>query len=504
MIDVLLGCGDGTFGNPSAYAAGTSPNNLVITDVNGDGKPDLATNNLSVDTLSLLVGHGDGTFAAPVALPVADSPFGIVAGDFDDDGKSDLATYSTKGAGVSILYGNGDGTFAPYTTIPFNTIQAMSLADFNGDGRSDLVIGTATRGNVPSGTFGTITVLLAGTSRGAFTMLPSVTVPLTFVNMLAAGDIDGDGKPDVAINQTTFDGSNFSQLGFGILHNTGGGVLAAPVQTITNFLSGGIAIRDIDGDGRKDVVMARLYNTIAVALGEANGSLCSVQRYTFGGAGGFDVGDINNDGRPDFVSPLGGELNVDLNLLPSSKPPVITGSSYTVDKHTVSFSFNSAIDPTSAAVNDLEVRNLTTAQTAFSATAVHVSADGKTLSFTLPTTLADGNYRFRLPAGSVRNTGAFATTMALDASGSTFVLAGDADHDRDVDFTDLLTLAKSYGQAGKAYSHGDFNYDGVVDFSDLLILAKNYNVALSAVAAASATVVAAAAARHRVADEVLS
>jgi hypothetical protein len=60
-----------------------------------------------------------------------------------------------------------------------------------------------------------------------------------------------------------------------------------------------------------------------------------------------------------------------------------------------------------------------------------------------------------------------------------FVLGGDANRDRVVNFSDLLVLAANYNQAGRTFAAGDFNYDGAVGFSDLLILAASYNRSLT-------------------------
>jgi hypothetical protein len=91
--------------------------------------------------------------------------------------------------------------------------------------------------------------------------------------------------------------------------------------------------------------------------------------------------------------------------------------------------------------------------------------------------LADGNYRLTVPAG-----------WLVDASGNPlpefhfdfFVLAGDVNRDRAVNFDDLLVLAKNYNGTGKAWADGDLTGDGVVNFDDLLVLAKAYNNVLPA------------------------
>jgi type VI protein secretion system component Hcp len=96
--------------------------------------------------------------------------------------------------------------------------------------------------------------------------------------------------------------------------------------------------------------------------------------------------------------------------------------------------------------------------------------------WTFASPLPDGNYSASLAAGSV-------TDLAGNPIGSAtfdfFSLAGDANHDRTVDFNDLVALAQNYNTSGKTFAQGDFNYDGSVDFNDLVILAQRYNTTLA-------------------------
>ncbi|MFT3788672.1 MAG: dockerin type I domain-containing protein [Tepidisphaeraceae bacterium] len=101
------------------------------------------------------------------------------------------------------------------------------------------------------------------------------------------------------------------------------------------------------------------------------------------------------------------------------------------------------------------------------------SIDGRTIVTLTPAQLLpDGSYRLTLLPNAVndptgRSSGA--------ATSFTFrILAGDADGNGVVNFTDLLVLARNYGAAGSTFTQGDFNRDGNVNFSDLLILASRY------------------------------
>jgi ELWxxDGT repeat protein len=113
-----------------------------------------------------------------------------------------------------------------------------------------------------------------------------------------------------------------------------------------------------------------------------------------------------------------------------------------------------------------------------------VSFDPATLTatFTFPGypggRLPDGNYRATLLAGGV--TDPTGNPAAADYALDFYVLGGDTNRDRVVNFNDLLLLASNYNKAGLTYAQGDFTGDGVVNFNDLLILAQNYNKSLPA------------------------
>jgi hypothetical protein len=101
----------------------------------------------------------------------------------------------------------------------------------------------------------------------------------------------------------------------------------------------------------------------------------------------------------------------------------------------------------------------------------------RTATFTFAN-LPDGDYTARLTTAGIADPAGNAmggTTWTLNF----FTLAGDANHDRTVDFNDLVPLAQHYNTAGAmTFADGDFNYDGTVDFNDLVILAQRYNTGL--------------------------
>jgi hypothetical protein len=110
--------------------------------VNGDGKLDIVTSNTIIgDTVSVFLSKGDGTFATQVSYQTGDDPFSVVLGDLNGDGKVDIATANAYDRTVSILFGKGDGTFAAKVDYPSGA-GSLALGDVNGDGKLDLVLTT--------------------------------------------------------------------------------------------------------------------------------------------------------------------------------------------------------------------------------------------------------------------------------------------------------------------------------------------------------------------------
>src|SRR5208337_2989314 len=192
-VGVLLGNGDGTFQPQQTYPTGNQQQAyfIVVADFNGDGIPDLAVADplFPHTTVSVLLGNGDGSFGPPQNYAAGSQPLQIVTGDFNGDGIPDLAVSNTPDQ-VSVLLGNGDGSFQPPTqySAGFDT-NGLAVTDFNGDGILDLVVANE---DAP----GTVRVLLG---NGDGTFQPQLTYPAGFgPGGVAVADFNGDGVPDVA------------------------------------------------------------------------------------------------------------------------------------------------------------------------------------------------------------------------------------------------------------------------------------------------------------------
>ena len=99
----------------------------------------------------MLLNSGNGVFAPGVSYGAGTLPFGVTAGDFLGNGKLDIAVVNFGDNTVSIIPGNGDGTFNVLGSLTFDTGNqslGVAVADFNGDGRADLVVSNSEDNNL--------------------------------------------------------------------------------------------------------------------------------------------------------------------------------------------------------------------------------------------------------------------------------------------------------------------------------------------------------------------
>jgi Bacterial Ig-like domain (group 3)/FG-GAP-like repeat len=197
---------------------------------------------------------------------------------------------------ITVLPGNGDGTFQPATVVFENTgtygLSAMAVADVNGDGKTDLILGFAPdqvsvfRGN-GDGTF------QPGENYGSGAD--------GYPDTVTVADVNGDGKPDLLVG-------NQNSKNIGVLLGNGDGTFG-PVATYGSGPSAepwSIAVADVNGDGKPDLLVADYNNSsgeLGVLLGNGDGTFQNVVIYD---AGPFDslsvaVADLNGDGKPDAV-----------------------------------------------------------------------------------------------------------------------------------------------------------------------------------------------------------
>jgi uncharacterized protein (TIGR03437 family) len=251
-----------SFAAPLALPAQQAPLGIAAGDFNGDGFQDIAIANAASATVSVYVGSGNGTFspAATVTLPDGCSAAYIASAKFTGAAQPDLLVVCAMGQ-LLILPNAGHGTFGTpiSTTLPLgawigNLMIGQvhpAIADFNGDGKLDLVIPAL--GESAFGASEVAWYLLLGKGDGTF-QAPS-SLPFTGIMPLSvvAGDFNGDGKTDLAAAAYDNTGSPWLEVAPG----NGDGTFQTPVLTALPATSGTVLLAaDVNGDGKLDIVVA--------------------------------------------------------------------------------------------------------------------------------------------------------------------------------------------------------------------------------------------------------
>ncbi len=365
---VLLGNGDGTFKPAVYYPVGgnETANSLVTVDLRGIGILDLVVTNSLNSEIEVLMGKGDGTFEQATAYPTVAKPFYIAAGDFTNNGHPGIAALS-YGVGncacIEVLPGNGDGTlgapiftenignttalvsgkFNPGPNLDVAVINEPGISIFLGKGNGKFETGEFYPTDSPPGSitaaslrsngildlavglpFDGVIAIYLGNGDGTFT--EGGTVPGGFASAVTIADLNGDGYPDlIAITGyptsyvTTYLGNGDGTFQAGVDYPTVG----TPVF---------IASADFNGDHKPDLAIAEyignsvdtMLNTGAVSFSptsplnfkkQAVGTTSAAQNVTLTNTGtkGLKISSLKASGQFGMTSTCGASVAAGAN-----------------------------------------------------------------------------------------------------------------------------------------------------------------------------------------------
>ena len=319
------------------FATGNVPTILALGDLDGDGLIDVAVGGTNNGVSILRNQSVSGTVAfAPYVLPgvfaAADSAIGIAIGDMDGDGKPDLVLLHCIAGGapvLSVYLNTSAGGVFSFTRgidlVPGSLPAHVLVRDLNGDGKQDIVIA-----NVQDSTIS----VFQNTSAGAAlsftkTNYKSGDGPLQVV----AGDVNGDGKPDLVVaNSGNYAGNNSSTISVFLNNSNGSLSFSGPTTYPANLSPEGIGIGDLDGDGRPDIVTGNNIqgvSAVCVMRNTGNGFAAPVSYSSALFTADIAVCDLDGDGYPDILTQSNGAQTILRSLVgvPAAAlvPPAITG-----------------------------------------------------------------------------------------------------------------------------------------------------------------------------------
>lgn len=297
-VSVLLNQGDGLLLESARYAVTDWPDDIAIGDWNADRNLDLAVQGpLGV---SLLTGRGDGTFTPAVELDVWQyAPQRLAATDMDGDHLADLVIAGgvLVADSVTIMGNDGEGRFSVAESVTVDGLlagfSAVRVVDLNGDSRADLVLTNRYAGKLH---------VLTADGEGGYVATTVDVAADHILNDLLVEDLDGDGRLDfvVADNGNPFDLQDRGSLAF-LSDPTG--ATAAPVRFTAGSSPVALATADVNGDGRRDLVVANnMSDDVSILLNQGAGQFASATSIGVGdGPTAVVAEDFNRDGNIDLA-----------------------------------------------------------------------------------------------------------------------------------------------------------------------------------------------------------
>ncbi len=251
-INALLGDGAGGFGMPFLLAANPNQSvfDAVLEDFDGDGRMDAALAALERADIAVRFGRArqlptDDLFEPPLLVPCAPAPWHLACGDIDGNGTLDIVAASLNLPQISILLNNGDRTFRTVTYEGMLQLtQALALGDFDGDGHLDI-----------ASAWTRYATLLFGNGDGTFGAPISTQLfperPILFLHRFKSTDFNGDGRSDLVVcadvGLEVYPGASITR--------DAGLVVEAAVKLELDGIGRFVELGDLSCDGRLDLAV---------------------------------------------------------------------------------------------------------------------------------------------------------------------------------------------------------------------------------------------------------
>ena len=402
--------GAGSFAIPIDFTTGTQPRSVAIGDLDGDGKLDLAVANQASGTVSIFRNMATSgsivpsSFADKIDFATGSGPRSVAIGDLDGDGKPDLAVANSGSKTVSVFRNTSSrdsidiGSFD--AKVDFTTgVQPYSVAmgDLDGDGKPELATANFSSNNIS---------VFRNTSSSGNIFLNSFATKVDFTTgaqpySIALGDLDGDGRPELAV-------ANYVSSTVSVYHNmsSSGSIVKGSFAAQVDFATGkgprSVAMGDLDGDGKTDLVVTNQYSDMVSVIRNTatsgsivKGSFADKVDFTTGTQpASVALGDLDGDGKPELAVANYGSFTVS----------VLRNANANADLSALTLSAGS-LSPAFAAAN----------------TAYNANVTNATNSITVTPTLADASASVKINGITVVS-GAVSGALALNEGSNTITV----------------------------------------------------------------------------------
>lgn len=356
--------GVASFATKLEFATGIGTSGLATGDLNGDGKLDVVASNYNSMDISVFINTTTGStinFATKIDIATWDvmppsgfiNPLGVVINDLNGDGKPDIAVANFSTASVALFRNTTTGPTPTFVremlTTGLTAPRELAVGDMDGDGKTDLVVSDEGGAKI-------LAYRNTSATAGSFTFdAPVTSVTATAPRGVALGDLDKDGKLDIAVvNSGSASVSVFRNL------STSGSI---SISAKTDFTAGTspreVALADIDGDGKLEIAASS--NTASSARltmfrnTSVPGTISFASNVSFAAGNnalGVALEDVDNDGKVDvaITSSSTGTVGVFRNISPVSTLSGIATSTLTTTSVCDNGTWKTVYDPVSNGV----------------------------------------------------------------------------------------------------------------------------------------------------------